>query len=106
MRIGRDADLEILKLAAGCVACRLETLDTLRRRVQVQRKPVPSFSEACRAAESFFAMPSEDDLGMRFLHRPRHRIDALELYPTAAELRLGHRPQCDHSGEEFLRAST
>src|SRR5262249_11368541 len=99
-----DTYFQIIELAAGFAASCAQTLDAFRCALQVEREPIPALCETRRSAERRGAMSSEDNFRMRFLHRPGHPIDALDLHPAAGEFWLGHRPQGDHRGEILLGA--
>src|ERR1039457_7161562 len=102
----RDADLDILELLALRLARVANALDAFVGAFEVEREAVPSLREARGAAVGLFGMAAEDDLGMRFLHRTRHRVDALEFDPLPAELGFRHRPQREHRFEVLLGART
>src|SRR6202050_81437 len=97
-------DLDILELAALVLARLANALDTFVGAFDIERESIPSFREASGAAVSLLGVSAEDNFRMRFLHRSRHRIDALERYPFSTELRLGHRPQRDHRLQIFFGA--
>src|SRR5581483_9342518 len=91
-RTRRHANLQFLELATGLCAGLAEAVDTFASAVEVEREAVPSLRKPCGAAVRLCSMASEHDLGMRFLDRTRHRINALEIDPSPFKSRFLHGP--------------
>jgi hypothetical protein len=86
----RDADLEVIEPPARCITGILKSVDALGSAVMVEREPELSLRQTCGTTVSLFGMASEDDFGMWFLRRPRHRIDAFERDKAALVFRFLH----------------
>src|SRR5437867_10777847 len=98
----RDAHLDVREGTADRRARPLDALDARASLLEVEREAVPALGEACGAAERFRRVAAEDDLGMRLLHRPGHRLDTRERRESALERRLLHRPEREHRREVLL----
>src|SRR5580700_7234063 len=92
------ADFEILEFAPGVATRGLEPVDASDCCLDIEREAEPSARQARTTGIRLFGVTAEDDLWMRLLHRPRHRVNAAEVDEPPVILGLFHAPKRDHRG--------